>query len=153
MMDANLEDLSPLIGVWQMEAQFPDSPPTGPAGTTIFEWTLDGRFLLQRAHVEIPGAPSVHALIGRSADGERFTQHYFDSRGVVRRYDMGFDGHRWELVRDAPDFTPLMFRQRFLGELSDDGRTIEGAWEMAKRDEPWSHDFALIYRRRDDPTT
>jgi hypothetical protein len=84
-----------------------------------------------------------------SADPETgaYTQHYYDSRGVVRLYAMSLAGGVWTLTREAPDFTPLDFRQRFTGTFSADGNTISGAWESDRDGGEWEHDFALIYRR------
>jgi hypothetical protein len=42
-------------------------------------------------------------------------QHYFDSRGVARLYEMTFSGGVWNLLRNSSDFTPLEFSQRFSG--------------------------------------
>jgi hypothetical protein len=39
----------------------------------------------------------------------------------------------------------LDFSQRFSGTLSDDGRTITGAWETAHDGTTWEHDFNLTY--------
>jgi hypothetical protein len=47
------------------------------------------------------------------------------------------------LAREAPDFSPLDFSQRFTGTISDDGRTISGHWEISTDGVEWDHDFAL----------
>jgi Transposase domain (DUF772) len=39
------------------------------------------------------------------------------------------------------------FGQRFKGTLSDDGRTIAGAWEIRHEGKPWALDFKLTYTR------
>jgi hypothetical protein len=134
-----LRPLAPLLGLWLLEAHFPEAyglpAPTAPP-TTVFEPVLGGAFLLQRA--EVPGvdaAPDLHAVVEARDDGT-FLQHYFDSRGVVRQYAMTFAGGVWTLERcDAG----RDFDQRFVGRLSADGRVIDGEWEG---------DFALTYRRR-----
>jgi hypothetical protein len=141
--DPALERLDALVGVWTLEASL---APPGVVGTATFEWTLDGRLLVERD--EAPGAPSGLKLVAPSGDGEGYTQHYFDSRGVVRLYRMTFDGARWVLLRTEPDFTPLDFCQRYVGQLADDGRTIAGRWETSPDGETWTLDFELTYRRR-----
>ena len=123
--DERLRRLEPLVGTWALSG-FGSSEPVG---RTTFEWALGGAFLLQRSEVDVEGAPDALSIIAPDRDGDGYTQHYFDSRGVVRVYRMTFDGSRWELLRDEPDFTPLGFSQRFVGTLSDDGQSIEGAWE------------------------
>ena len=79
-----------------------------------------------------------------------YTQHYFDSRGVVRLYAMTFADGVWTLTRESPDFTPLEFRQRFTGRFGADGNTISGAWEKGRDGGEWEHDFTLTYRRAAD---
>jgi hypothetical protein len=60
---------------------------------------------------------------------------------------MTFRDGVWTLLRDAPDFTPLNFWQRFTGELSADGGTIRGRWETSQDGSTWEHDFDLTYRK------
>lgn len=79
------------------------------------------------------------AVIAPDPETGGYTQHYYDSRGVVRLYAMTFTDGVWQLLRDKPDFSPLAFRQRFVGRVDEDGDTISGAWER---------DFGLVYRRR-----
>jgi hypothetical protein len=76
--------------------------------TCAFEWILGGAFLQQRNQVDHPDAPDVVCVVGPDGQGG-FTQHYFDSRGVARVYEMTFAAGRWELLRVNPDFTPLDF--------------------------------------------
>jgi hypothetical protein len=144
---ASLGRLDALIGQWEMEATFeagyfgPDSPAfTGRGGRATFEW-LEGRFFLtQRFINEHPAAPSGIAIIGAGAEPETFTQHYYDSRGVARIYQMTLDGGIWKLWREAPGFW-----QRYAGQISDDGNKITGAWEGSADGQTWKHDFGLTY--------
>lgn len=112
----------------------PDSPPvTDRGGTTTFEW-LDGKFfLIQRFVVEHPAAPSGIAIIGLSAP-EVFAQHYYDSRGVARVYQMTLADGAWKVWREAPGFW-----QRYTGTLSADGAVIRGAWEASADGSDWKH--------------
>jgi hypothetical protein len=112
-----------------------------------FEWALDGQFLLQRTEVPVPAAPDSLTIISTDPETGAYTQHYYDSRGVVRLYAMTFADGVWTLTRESPDFSPLDFRQRFTGTFSPDGNTITGAWEKSVPDAGWEHDFDLIYRR------
>jgi hypothetical protein len=141
-----IEQLDPFIGEWTLTAVFPGGP-TGEA-SAVFEWILDGQFLVERSEVPHPAAPDGLKVVGLNAGGG-YTQHYFDSRGVVRVYAMKFDGENWELLRVTPDFTPLDFSQRYTGRFSDDGQRIEGRWETSDdRGENWTLDFELNYARR-----
>ena len=70
-------------------------------------------------------------------------QHYFDSRGIARIYQMTFADKVWTLQRiaGAPDFS-----QRFTGTFGDDD-TIVGRWESSRDGSNWDPDFDLTYTR------
>lgn len=91
-------------------------------------------------------APDSLTIVSPGPETGTYTQHYYDSRGVVRLYAMTLADGAWTLTREAPDFTPLDFRQRFTGTFSEDQNTISGAWEKDASG-GWEHDFTLIYRR------
>jgi hypothetical protein len=55
---------------------------------------------------------------------------------------MSFSDGVWKLWREAPGFW-----QRFSGKLSDDGRSIRGAWEQSPDGSSWKLDFDLIYTK------
>ncbi len=120
----------------------------GDVGARVkFEW-LDGEtFLIERWTVPVPEAPDGIALIGWDEGRGSLLQHYFDSRGVARVYTMTLADGVWTLERTEEDFSPLEFKQRFSGKFIDDGKTIEGAWEICHDGTTWEHDFGLIYRR------
>jgi hypothetical protein len=149
----SLDRLDELIGHWEMEATFeagyfgPGSPAiTSGGGQTTFEW-LEGRFFLTQRFVnEHPAAPSGVAIIGAGAEPGTFTQHYYDSRGVARVYEMTLDGGIWKLWRQAPRFW-----QRYTGVISADGTTITGAWEGSADGQDWKHDFGLTYIKAGKP--
>lgn len=146
---AALQRLDALLGEWDMEAQFeadyfaPGSPPvTARGGRTSFEWLAGEYFLIQRFDVDNPAAPSGISIIGAKGDPGAFTQHYYDSRGVARDYQMSLEEGVWKLWRDAPGFW-----QRYAGVLSADGRTITGSWEGSSDGNRWTHDFDLNYTK------
>ena len=138
-----LSRLAPLLGEWRMETSLPGAGAV-PARTT-FEWGLGGAFLIQRAEIELPEAPDALCVIAVDPTGSGFTQHWFDSRGIVRLYAMTFDDGLWTLSREAPDFTPLEFAQRFAGRVEDDGSTIRGRWEKKHPGQDWQTDFDVTY--------
>jgi hypothetical protein len=127
-----LARLEVFVGDWIVQANFPGDQPT-PAGApqahSRFEWALDRQFLLQRTEVPVPEAPGSLTIVSVDPETGAYTQHYYDSRGVVRLYAMTFAGGVWTLTRESPDFTPLDFRQRFTGTFTPDRNTISGAWE------------------------
>ncbi|GAA1041702.1 hypothetical protein GCM10009557_66030 [Virgisporangium ochraceum] len=87
------------------------------------------------------GALSVYSVDPKGG----FVQHYFDSRGVTRLYAMTFTDGVWTLVRESADFSPLDFRQRYVGTFSADGNRIDGAWEMAQPGADYEVDFQMNY--------
>ncbi|HEX4669215.1 MAG TPA: hypothetical protein VH275_04485 [Solirubrobacterales bacterium] len=139
---ARLAQLSPLAGQWTIEAVFPQAPPSDVRGHVIFEWGPGEAFLVQRWEVSIDEAPDGVAIIAADEDSDRLIQHYFDSRGVVRQYETSVEDGTWTLVKLSPGFA-----QRFRGEFSASGETIEGAWEKSDGGSDWEHDFRLIYRK------
>jgi hypothetical protein len=116
-------------------------------GRVTFEWMWDKAFVLERWTVPIPEAPDGLAVIGWDEGRGSFLQHYFDERGVARVYEMSFDDGVWKLERTTEDFSPFEFSQRFSGTLTDDGKRIEGTWEIAHDHKTWEKDFDLIYTR------
>ena len=149
-----LARLDVFVGEWAVEARFRDEVPiTQPAAgedpqlRIRFEWVLDRQFLMQRTETPFPEAPDNLSIVSVDPETGAYTQHYFDSRGVVRVYAMSLAGGVWTLTRESPDFTPLDFRQRFVGTFSEDGDTITGEWQTGAEGGGWEHDFALTYRR------
>jgi hypothetical protein len=146
---AALDRLRVLVGAWEMEATFqagffgPGSDAvTARGGRTTFEW-LDGEFfLIERSATEDPSIPRAIMIIGLGEDPETFVQHYYDSRGVERVYEMTLDDGVWSLHRAFPGFW-----QRYRGVISENGDRIEGAWEKSPDGSVWEHDFALDYIR------
>ena len=144
---STLDALQPLVGTWDVSVTFPGSEPVGGA-VTEFEFMDGGQFLVQRWTVPVPEAPDGIALIGNDEGSGKLLQHYFDSRGVARVYEMGLRDGVWTLERTTPDFSPLGFWQRFSGTLSADGRRIEAAWQICHDEATWEHDFDMLYERR-----
>jgi hypothetical protein len=142
-----INDLQPFVGRWSMRAVAPWAEGQPGGAETEFEWLPGGQLLVQRWRVPVPEAPDGIAVIAFDPDKDRFLQHSFDSRGVVRLYEMSLENRTWKLWRTTPDFSPLDFSQRFTGGFTDDGNVIEGRWEATDRDGSWRLDFELIYTR------
>jgi hypothetical protein len=149
-----LARLDVFVGEWVLQARFPDEQPApssaeedSPQARSRFEWALDGKFLLQRTEVLVPDAPDSLAIVRADLETGAYTQHYYDSRGVVRLYAMTFADRVWTLTRESPDFSPLDFQQRFTGTFSQDENIISGAWQARRNGAGWEHDFDLTYRR------
>jgi hypothetical protein len=129
-----------------MRVRFPGEPPVA-GGRVVFEWMTGEQFLIQCWDVPVPEAPDGLAIIGFDEGRGTFLQHYFDSRGIACVYAMRLEDGLWTLRREAPDFSPLDFAQRYTGSFSDDGTTIVGRWEIAHDGSTWEHDFDLTYVR------
>jgi hypothetical protein len=139
-----LDALVPFVGEWRMTSGPVSDPADAPRALTTFEWLRGRRFLVQRWEVDHPEAPDGIAIIGVGDAKAAYRQHYFDSRGVARVYDMTFAGRVWTLQRHAaaPDFS-----QRFTGTFSADAGTITGRWQRSGDGIGWAHDFELTYTR------
>ena len=142
----SLTALEPLVGEWKLVATFKDMPPADIGARVNFEWLPGEQFLIERWEVPMPEAPDGIAIIGPDPEREgNYLQHYFDSRGVARVYKMSFANGVWKLWRDEADFSPLDFGQRYTGTVSNDGKTIAGAWQICNDGKTWEHDFDLTY--------
>jgi hypothetical protein len=127
-------NLDALVGEWRTEVSFPNG--VSGTGRTTFEPILGGAYLLQRATADAGGVPEGLMVIGPDEDGA-LTQHYFDSRGVTRRYAVALEGGTLTIQRDE---------QRYIGRFEGED-VIRGAWEWF-RDGAWEHDFELVYERQ-----
>src|SRR5918995_1160209 len=155
--DPALEPLDALVGEWKLEAGPPHGPPWPREAGGKVEWLEGGRFLIQRWSIDLPEAPDGIAIIGlRDAPASAeavaeglaesdapYRQHYFDSRGVHRIYEMTLSDGEWRLWRESLD----PFAQRFTATFSDDGATITGRWEKADDGSTWETDFDMTYRK------
>ena len=149
-----LKSLERLVGHWTTEATHPAMPGVVVHGTVVVEWLEGEQFLLHRARTDHAEFPDALSVIGddaqdRAADaappdhGEPgLSMHYFDSRGVFRRYQASADDQAWRFWRDAPGFS-----QRFTGTFTEGGDTIVGVSQLRKDDDHWNDDLKITYRR------
>ena len=134
--------LEPLIGEWALELVFPSGERLDGQAHTTIEWHSSGAHLVQRTTVEVPGAPSVTAIMGCDAANGTYYQLYSDDRGVCRVYEMSIGDAEWRLWRTGEPFP-----QRFTGRFEEGGSMIVGRWEKAQHGVRYETDFDLIYRR------
>jgi len=150
-----MKDFEPLIGEWHGEGVIPIDPPLKISAEATVERM--GEFVVFRSVGEPVEVPDNLSIIGGAPEGEPQPMHYFDSRGVQRLYLMTLVGSTWTIWRapgedrNGPDGPG--FDQRFIGEMSADGRTIEGRWERGMGDagDEWELDFPITYTRRERP--
>lgn len=136
-----LEPLNALVGKWSIEMTHVALPDTV-HGQTTYEWLEGRRFLIVRSRTEHPDIPDSIAVIGADDSGEGLAEHYFDSRGVSRVYQMSLSDGTWNMWRDAPGFS-----QRFTGTFSDDGKTIKVLGELLRDGVNWERDFEQTYTK------
>ena len=148
MPDSNpaLKDLDPFVGEWRVSGTLANDEAIELTGWAGFEWIEGGGFLVQRSTTEREEFPNTLAVIGPDEEGEGYLMHYFDARGVSRIYTMNLDGRSWTLSRE-PSGPRSDFWQRWIGEFSEDGNTIEGRWETSDDGSDWKLDFHLTYTR------
>ena len=150
--DARMKEFEPLIGEWHGEGEIPIEPPMKISVEAKIERL--GEFLVFSSKGEPAEVPDSISIIGGAPDGEPQPMHYFDSRGVKRLYLMALEGSTWTIWRapgedwNGPDGPG--FNQRFIGEISADGDTIEGRWERGMGDagDQWELDFPITYVRK-----
>jgi hypothetical protein len=147
-----MKEFAPLIGEWHGEGVLPIDPP--------FKLSVDatierlGEFLVFRSVGAPGGVPSSVSVIGGAPAGEPQPMHYFDARGVKRLFVTSLEGSTWMIWRapdedwNGPDGPG--FNQRFIGEISGDGMTIDGRWERGMGDagDQWELDFPMTYFRK-----
>ena len=141
-----LDALQPFIGEWAVEGRHVALPNTVIRGASAFEWWRDRTFLIHRSTLDHPDFPDSIAVMGATQPNGGLAQHYFDSRGVHRLFDMTFAGGVWMLDRKAVG--PKDFDQRMTATFSTDGNTITAQSELRDaRTHEMRPDFSVIYRR------
>src|SRR5262245_49415451 len=141
-----LDALQPFIGEWSVEGRHVALPNALIRGRSVFEWWGDRTFLMHRSTFGHPDFPDSISLIGATRPDDGLAQHYFDTRGVHRVYEMTFDRGVWTLDRKAVG--PKDFDQRMHATFSADGNTITA--EFKARDSvthEMRHDFSVTYGR------
>jgi hypothetical protein len=147
-----MKEFDPLIGEWHGEGAIPIEPPMKVSAEVTIEPL--GEFIVMRSKGEPAEMPDSVSIIGGAPDGDPQPMHYFDSRGVKRLFMTAVEDSTWKIWRAAgedwngPDGPG--FNQRFIGEISADGSSIEGRWERGMRDagDRWEMDFPINYVRK-----
>ena len=137
-MTKGLDRLEPLIGEWTSSSK---TYPEGRGHMTVAP-TAEGKFLRVDSRIEDERFPESTQIVGCDDSSDECTVLYYDSRGVYRVYRMSFIEGEWRSWRYAPGFN-----QRYIGKISEDGRTITGRWEMSEDGKHWKVDFDLNYEK------
>jgi hypothetical protein len=147
-----VDEFEPLIGEWHGAGEIPIKPPMMISEEAKIERL--GAFIVFSTKGEPAELPDSIAIIGGGPAGEPRPMHYFDSRGVKRMFVTAVVGSAWTIWRapgedwNGPDGPG--FNQRFMGEISGDGQTIDGRWErgMGAAGDQWQIDFPITYSRK-----
>lgn len=136
-----LAPLHVLVGTWFVEmTHVALSAPVH--GLKTYTWLEGGHFLIERTRFDHPDVPDSVAVIGADASGEGLSEHYFDSRGVLRVFKMTLENGLWKAWRDESGFS-----QRFTGTFSADVQTLEVVGELSQDGMQWEHDFTHRYSK------
>ena len=138
-MSRGLEQLDVLVGEWTSAS---GKYSEGRGHTTVAP-TEDGKFMRITSREEDARFPESTQLVGADESRDICTVLYYDARGVHRVYSMSFVDRVWKMWRDAPGFN-----QRYIGRISDDGKTITGQWELSEDGKSWKVDFDLTYTKK-----
>jgi hypothetical protein len=136
-----LKQLDVLIGDWVIASEKYSEV----RGATTVRPAEDGKFLRLESTAEDDRFPHSTLLIGSDEARDDCTVLYYDARDVWRVYRTSVSGGVWKMWRDVPGFN-----QRFIGKISDDGKTIAGQWEMSSDGTNWEVDFDLTYTKVQD---
>jgi hypothetical protein len=147
-----MKEFEPLIGEWHGKGEFPIQPPMNMSVDAKLERL--GELIVFSSRGEPAELPDSISIIGGARRGEPQPMHYFDARGVKRLYMTALEAATWKIWRapgedwNGPDGPG--FNQRFIGEISADGRTIEARWERGNGDagDLWEIDFPMTYVRK-----
>ena len=147
-----MKEFEPLMGEWHSEGEVPMEPPMKLSAETKIERL--GKFIVLSSVSEPAEMPDTISIIGGAPDSEPQPMHYFDSGGVKRLFMMALEGSTWKIWRaSGEDWNGPNgpgFNQRFIGEISADGQTIEARWErrMGDAGDQWETDFRINYFRK-----
>lgn len=133
---ADLERLSPFVGVWRTEGEIRTGTAGQPAkfaARDAYEWLPGGHFLLHRFDADMPdGKIQGIEVIGYSRETKSYPMYSFDSAGNMSLMQAHLEKGTWRFVAQAV---------RFTGSFRENGAVFEGVWERRSTDDagwqPW----------------
>ena len=131
-------------GLTLTNAWFLDSLDVEQHGRAVVRWIGDAFVELVADLDDDPeDEPTWSFVFGRSDANEQLYALYHDPRPTSRLFAMTFDGSRWTMLREDPDF-----HQRLVGNVSGDGRRIDARFDASDdQGATWRKDFDLIFTR------
>lgn len=138
-MTSPLRSLSSrLLGSWTTEATHAFLTGVVISGTSSVELLGDDGFLLHRTWYDHPELPDAVSLLR----GDQL--HYFDERGVVRRFALTVTADGWSAERPQRGED---FGQRMTWLVDHDGTTVRGRSQLSHDGARWDDDLQVVYRR------
>ena len=127
---AKMAALAPLAGRWRTSGRV---VATGEAfrATDIYEWFPGGYFLLHHVDADMAGEPvRTLEIFGYDAEQGAITATAYDNAGGITRSRIAVAVRSISIDGET---------ERFRGNLSADGQTIDGLWEQRQGDlwQPW----------------
>jgi hypothetical protein len=147
---AGLTAIDRLLGEWTVsgEMDLGDGQTLRPTGRASFERL--GPFVIARSTMQPPEFPDTILVIEPEGDDGAAETHYFDERGVQRRYLTSVTADRLTIMLDDQAWRESPgYRQRYVGEIAADASRITGAWQrgLDESGDVWEVDFTLDYER------
>ena len=143
-----MNEFESLIGEWHGEGEIPIEPPMRISAEVKIDRLGEFIVLPRRASRPRCPTPSRSSVARPTASRSRCT---ISIRGVKRLYMTTVEGATWR-IWCAPDGDwngpdGPGFNQRFIGEISADGRSIDGRWErgLGEAGDRWELDFPIGY--------
>ncbi len=124
--------LDVFVGTWNTEgtiladAAHPSATTAKLTAVDTYEWLPGGFFLIHHVDGRM-GEDEVHAIeiIGYDASRQAYRTRSFDNQGNTGTYEATLRGATWRIRGE---------RERFTGELGDDGGSLTGQWERRSTD-------------------
>ncbi len=138
-MTSLLHTLAPrLVGDWSTQATHTSLPGVLIDGRSSLELLGADGFLLHRTWYSHPDIPDAVSLLGAGQ------AHYFDARGVVRRFALVVTADGWSTERPRGDEA---FGQRTTWRVDAEGTVIRGTSQLSYDGVRWEDDLEVVYRR------
>jgi hypothetical protein len=128
--------LDQLVGTWDVTFDHTQMPELV-SGTSQFERVLDGKFVMSRSAMEHPDVPDAISMMS----GDR--SYYFDTRGVVRIYEIDLTDDAWTLTLVGDDFS-----QKIVNRLTSPDTVETDGYLSDDRGANWEPDFTATMHRR-----
>jgi hypothetical protein len=138
-MASSMRALAPrLVGDWTTEATHTFLPGVVIPGRSSMELLGVDGFLVHRTWYDHPEIPDAVSLLGGGQ------VHYFDARGVVRRFALTVSADGWSLERPQHGED---FGQRMTWRVDRAGEVVRGRSQLSYDGVRWDDDLEVVCTR------